>query len=107
MVGEYIDRCITGVSFEIILDLFSKGKVRKQIINKTTGTALIVKSRVLNFQEFLHRLNELPAGRNSASPSNLQFVRYALRNSGCKGITSEVPKLLRDYPMLHLNGIFQ
>ena len=36
----------TGVSFEIILDLFSKGKVCMQIINKTTGTALMVKSRV-------------------------------------------------------------
>ena len=72
-----------------------------QIINKTTGIALIVKGL-----EFLHRLNELPAGRNSASPSNLQTFRYALRTSGCKGITSEVPKLLRDYPMLHLNGIF-
>ena len=65
-----------------------------QIINKTTGTALMVVEGL----EFLHRLNDLPAGRSSASPSNLQFFQYALRTSGCKGITSGVPKLLRDLP---------
>ena len=65
-----------------------------QIINKTTGTAIMQVKGL----EFLHRLNDLPAGHNSASPSNLQFFRYALRTSGNKGITSEVTKLLRDLP---------